>query len=78
MKKKKHRPLRMKIRPLGSIMLEMELLISEMVEDHDLQWSDILALVFGYLMAHFPDAREEYEDDDSHPSYYYGPSRRKV
>ena len=37
-----------------------------------MQWSDILALVYGYLMSHCPGGREVYKDG-THPEYYYGP-----
>jgi hypothetical protein len=44
-----------------------------MIDGHQLQWGEVLNLIFGYLLIHFPNARETYEDD-SHPVYYYGPS----
>lgn len=62
----------MKARPMGDIMLDLENLVTEMVETHDLQWGDILSLVHGYLMVHNPGAREEYVEG-GHPVYYYGP-----
>lgn len=68
-----------KVRPLGQILFDLEDVLLEMV-DHDLQWGDILGLVYGYLMVHAPDAREEYTDqgvDGKHPEYYYGPRRGK-
>lgn len=58
-----------KIRPLGEILLEIEPFLIEMIEDHDLQWSDCHGILNGYLMAHFPFAREEYEDGTK--SVYY-------
>lgn len=60
-----------KIRPLGQILLEIEPLILEMVEEHDLQYGDILNLIYGYLEVHCPDAREKYLDNTS-PRFYYG------
>lgn len=60
-----------KVRKLGTILLELEILLLELV-DHDLQWGDILSLIYGYLMVHAPGAQEEY-DDGTHPIYYYGP-----
>lgn len=60
----------MKQRPLGQILLEMEPLMHEAM-DHDLQWSDFLALMHAWLMVHRPGDREEYTDG-GHPSYYYG------
>lgn len=64
----------MKIRRLGDILLDMEPLILEMVDGHDLQHGDILNLVRGYLEVHCPNAKEEYEEG-GHPEFYYGPSR---
>lgn len=60
-----------KLRPLGDITLDMELLIEELVDGHDLQWGEILGLTYSYLMIHYPNAREEYLDG-SHPEFYYG------
>lgn len=71
MRKKKQK--QKKIRPLGAVMLDLEPLIEELIYEHDLQWSDVLGLVYAYLMAHCPSARETYIDDGSHPQYYYGP-----
>jgi hypothetical protein len=59
------------MRPMGEITQDLEDLITEMVDQHDLQWGEILNLIFGYLLIHFPNARETYEDD-SHPVFYYG------
>lgn len=64
-----------KLRPLGDILLDMEPLIMEMAEGHDLQHGDILNLVRGYLDVHLPGAREVYADDESSPEFYYGPKR---
>lgn len=66
-----------KIRPMMAILLEMETLIDEMIEDHDLQWGDVLASNHQHLMSHHPDARETYVKDGSHPEFYYGPRRKK-
>lgn len=60
------------MRPLGDITSDMETLISEMVDDHDMQWGEILNIIRGYLEVHRPDAQEEYEDG-GHPTFYYGP-----
>lgn len=64
------------IRPLGDILLDLEPLILEMVEKHDLQWGDILNLIYGYLEVHCPGAREEYIKG-GHPRFYYGPKKKK-
>ena len=60
-----------KIRPLGKITSDLEPLILEMVEDHDMQWGEILSLIHGYLLIHCPGAQEEYKDG-SNPIFYYG------
>lgn len=61
-------------RPLGHILLDMEKLILEMTDDHDLQWGDILNLVRGYLEVHCPNAQEEYTAGGN-PEFYYGPKK---
>lgn len=64
-----------KIRPTGKILLDMEPLLEELVDDHDLQWYDILFLVLGWLMVHRPAAQEEYLDGTK-PVFYYGHKER--
>lgn len=59
-------------RALGDIMLDIEVNITEMVENHDLQWGDVLNLIHGYLEVHRPDAQEEYVEG-GHPIFFYGP-----
>lgn len=59
------------MRPSGDILLDMEVLLDELVDDHDLQIGDILSLINSHLIIHRPDAREEYEDG-GHPVYFYG------
>jgi len=65
-----------KLRPLGAITGDLEPLLLEMVETHDLQWSEVLNIIRGYLEVHCPDAREEYTDG-GHPEFYYGPKEDK-
>jgi len=60
------------MRPLGEILLDLEVVLDEMVDDHGLQWGDVLYNVYGHLRIHRPDAQEEYEDG-THPEFYYGP-----
>ena len=52
----------MKIRPLGQITEDLEPLIEEMVDGHDMQMGEILYLLYGYLMIHYPECIEEFED----------------
>lgn len=61
-----------KVRPIGKILLDLEKILGEMIDSHDLQWYDVLFLVYGWLMVHRPDAQEEYTDG-SKPVFYYGP-----
>ena len=65
-----------KLRPLGSVLLDLEKLMLEMAVDHDLQWGDILNLVRGYLEVHCPHAREEYTAGGS-PIFFYGPKNQE-
>lgn len=58
-------------RSTGEILLELEPLLEELTDDHELQWSDTLFLVYGWLMVHRPEAREEYLDG-THPEFFYG------
>ena len=60
-----------KIRPLGQITEDLEPLILEMVESHELQWHEVMGLIHSYLMVHCPQAQEEYNDGGT-PNYYYG------
>lgn len=60
-----------KIRPIGEVLLDLEELLLEMVDTHDLQWGEILNLIRGYLEIHCPEAKEVYLNGDS-PIFYYG------
>jgi hypothetical protein len=64
-----------KIRPLGEILLDLEVIVEEIVDDHDLQWGDVLNVVHGYLEVHYPNAQEQYEVGGS-PIFFYGPKER--
>lgn len=64
-----------KIKPLGKLLLDLEKILLEMVDEHELQYGDILNLVYGYLEVHAPGAKEIYEDDGSSPEFYYGPRK---
>jgi hypothetical protein len=65
-----------RIRPLQVILLEIEVLVNELFDDHDLQWGDWIWNQYGWLMGHRPGNREEYLDG-SHPELYYGPKLKK-
>ena len=64
------------MKKLGKVLLDLETVLDEMVDDHDLQWGDILNLVHGHLVVHRPDAQEEYVEGGN-PEFYYGPKRPK-
>jgi hypothetical protein len=51
--------------------LDLEPLLDELAEGHELQMGDILALVRSHLLIHNPDCVEEFLDG-SEPIYVYG------
>lgn len=63
------------LRPMGCITLELEKLLEEMTEDHDLQWGEVLGLVHTWLQIHAPQAQEEYVGSNNSPVFYYGPRK---
>lgn len=48
----------MKRRSVGDVLCDMEVLLDELVDIHELQHGDILSLVNSQLELHRPDARE--------------------
>lgn len=62
------------MRSLGTITCDLEDIVTEMVEDHDLQWGEILNLIRGYLEIHHPEAQEKYVGGGN-PLFYYGPNK---
>jgi len=64
-----------KLRPMGEITADLEILLEEMTdpEGQDLQWGEILFLIFSWLSVHAQHARETYTEDGSHPEFKYGP-----
>lgn len=64
------------MRKLGDITLDLEEILEEMVDSHDLQKGEILALVNVWVDIHRPDAVETYEDGSS-PVFRYGPKEEK-
>lgn len=65
-----------KIRPIGKILLDLEVLLDEMC-DQGLQLGDILSLVHSQIQVHRQDAIEVYDDDGTSPIMYYGPKENK-
>lgn len=72
-----------KLRKVGDIMLDLEPLLFELHEDHDMQHGEVLYLINGWQKIHVPEQIETYEDG-SHPVFYgprpaenYGEKMRK-
>lgn len=61
----------MSLRPAGEVLLEMEPLLFELVQDHEIQKGELLALISRWVDIHYPSAIEVYEDD-SVPVEFYG------
>jgi hypothetical protein len=51
-----------KIRPLGKISDDIEPLLEEMVDDHEMQAQEIIANVLSWLQAHRPECFPIYDD----------------
>ena len=60
------------MRKMGDILLDLEVVLDEMVDSQELQFGDILNLVYGHLIVHRPDAREQYISGGN-PQFNYGP-----
>ncbi len=67
MTKSKKKPLR----PMGEILLDLETILEEMVDEHQLQAGDILYDVYGWIETHRPEALERYTMDSSNPVLRY-------
>ncbi len=63
-------------RTLGDRLLNLEVLINEIIDKDELQYGDVLYLIYGHLIIHRPDAQEQYVDGGS-PIFYYGPKKEK-
>lgn len=59
---KKVKKKKKQIRPMGNIMLDMEPLIQEMMDDHDLQHQEFHGLMDHYLLVHYPKHQAKYLD----------------
>lgn len=64
-----------KLRPLGKITDDMEYLLEEMVDTHELQAQEVLYLVFSWIQAHRPGCIPEYVDPGSGLTIYIGPNK---
>ena len=65
-----------KIRRLGDITQDLEVLLLELHIDHDLQHGEVLYLINGWQKIHVPQQIETYEKDGTHP-VLYGPKLRR-
>lgn len=59
------------MRPMGTILLDLEKILDEMVDSHKVQLGDVLALVKSHIEIHRQDAIELYTDN-TNPVFYYG------
>lgn len=59
------------MRKLGKITDDLEELLYEMVDDHEMQAYEVIHLIYGWIQAHYPDAIENYKYGGS-PVLYYG------
>ena len=60
---------------MGDITADLETLLEEADDDHDLQCGEILALVYNWIRVHRPGAVEEYVRGGN-PEFYYGPMEK--
>jgi hypothetical protein len=60
-----------KLRKMGDILLDMEPLLDELVDVHEIQRGDLLALIFHQVTMHNPSCVEEFADGTS-PVWFYG------
>lgn len=64
-----------KLRPLGDILLDMEPLIQEIMDTHNLQNPDFIGLMDYYLRVHYPEMEPVYEDNTS-PVIHFKPNKK--
>lgn len=67
-----------KLRPMGKIMLDLEPLLFELVEDHEMQYQEVSAQILAWISVHYPEAIPEYLDG-THPvlkKFNYGPKEK--
>lgn len=63
---------------IGDTLLELEPVLEQLVDTHDLQHGDVLALIDVWLTVHRPAAKEQYTDGSPSPTMSYGPPRRRT
>lgn len=65
------------MRPVGDILLEMEPLLFELTETHQLQLGEMLCLFERWARIHYPGCVEQYQDD-TEPVSFYGPEEELI
>jgi hypothetical protein len=72
---------RKKLRKVGDIMLDMEILLLELHEKrgHDMQHGEVLYLINAWQNIHVPEQREVYTSDGDSPilNPIYGPKEKR-
>ena len=63
-----------KLLPAGRITLAMEPLLEALVDGHEFQHGEVLALIDVWLLAHRPGCKETYLDG-TQPIFKYGPAK---
>lgn len=48
-----------KVKPAKATNKRLEILLKEMCTNHDMQWYEVLYLVYGYLQVHCPDKKDK-------------------
>lgn len=61
-----------KIRPFGEVTADMEHILEEMCDDHDLQHGEVRAQIMNWLKVHRPGNIETYLNGEN-PIDFYGP-----
>lgn len=59
-----------RLRPFGAIAFDLETLLEEMVDIHEMQVGEILYTAWAWLVIHRPSAVEQYLDDGGNPTFY--------
>lgn len=61
-----------KLRPLGEVTHDLEKILFEMCHDHQMQEFEIMGITNHWIRTHYPSAIPVYEEDGTHPIYFYG------
>ena len=66
-----------KIRPIGEIMFDVEDILDEMCVSHQMQWHEVLGLIYASLQLHYKESQEEFLDG-SKPVFKYEQYNKNV